>query len=603
MRELRSTLAVLLCLSTALVVGCVPVPTPTEVVLLPADTPVPAATATPTLTATPPPTATPTATSTPTPTPTPTPTLTATLTPTVVPSPTPTPVAVRYPWWNDSVFYEIRVRSFYDSNGDGIGDFNGLIQKLDYLNDGDPSTATDLGITGIWLMPIHPSPSTHGYDVTDYYGVNPQFGSMDDFRRLVDEAHRRGIRIITDLVVNHSSSQHPWFVRSQDPQSPYRDWYVWADADPGWKGPWGNQVWHPLNGGYYYAFFWEGMPDLNYTNPDVTAEMENVTRFWLEDVGIDGFRLDAIGSLIEEDSVAIETKASHDWFARYHKYYKGIRPDAMTIGEIWREDAVVVPWVSGKQVDLAFEFDLAFAMIASINEGNSARILETLESGTSRFPAGQYGTFLTNHDMPRVMTQLGRNPGKAKAAASLYLALPGVPFVYYGEEIGLRDVPADILDPSPMQWTGGPYGGFSDVTPWTPPDVDPAYNVAAETGDPNSLLSHYRRLISLRNSHAALRTGKLYLPTTSNQGLFACLRTTPDESILVLVNLTGSPIRQYQLLLVTSGLAEGEYGVVSLLGETPGEALTVVGPGRIVNYVPVPEIAPYATIMLLLQPK
>jgi glycosidase len=289
--------------------------------------------------------------------------------------------------------------------------------------------------------------------------------------------------------------------------------------------------------------------------------------------------------------------------ARYFDFYKGIKPDALTIGEVWRPDADVAPWVAGKQVDLAFEFDLAFAMIASVNEGNAAKMLEVLQWGTSQFPTGQYGTFLTNHDMPRVMTQVGRNPGKAKAAASLYLVLPGVPFVYYGEEIGLRDVPAHILDPSPMQWTGGPYGGFSDVAPWTPPDVDPTYNVAAEAQDPNSLLSHYRSLISLRNSHPALRTGKLFLPSTSNEGLFACLRVAPDESILVLVNLTGSPIRQYQLLLVTSALAKGEYGAVSLLGGTPGEALTVVGPGRIVNYVPVPEIAPYATMMLQLQPK
>jgi len=226
-----------------------------------------------------------------------------------------------------------------------------------------------------------------------------------------------------------------------------------------------------------------------------------------------------------------------------------------------------------------------------------------LNYGTSQFPTGQYGTFLTNHDMPRVMTQLGRDPGKAKAAASLYLALPGVPFVYYGEEIGLRDVPADVLDPSPMQWTGGPYGGFSDVAPWTPPDVDPAYNVAAEDQDPDSLLSHYRSLISLRNGHPALRTGELFLPLTFDKGLFACLRTTADESILVLVNLRGSPIRAYALSLKTSSLSQGEYVAVSLLGETPAAALTVDDSGRIASYVPVPEIAPYATLVLLLQPK
>jgi len=520
---------------------------------------------------------------------------------TALPSPAPTQAAANHPWWNDAVFYEIDLRSFYDSNGDGIGDFNGLIEKLDYLNDGDPNTNTDLGVTGIWLKPIHPSPSTHGYDVTDYYAVNPQYGSMDDFRRLVQEAHRRDIRVIIDLVLNHTSSQHPWFIQSRDAQSSYRDWYLWADVDPGWKGPWNNQVWYPLNGGYYYAFFWEGMPDLNYTNPEVTAEMENVTQFWLEDAGIDGFRLDAIGALIEEGTATTETKASHDWFANYFKFVKEVKPDAMTIGEVWNPDNVVVPWVTDKEVDLAFEFDLSAAMLASINEGNSTKILETLQSGTSQFPEGQYGTFLTNHDMKRVMDQLGGNPEKAMAAASLYFSIPGVPFVYYGEEIGMFD---EELRRLPMQWSAGQYAGFSDVAPWIMPNNNyTTFNVATETDDPGSMLSHYRRLISLRNNHPALRTGDLFLPSTNNQGLFACLRTTPDEFVLIIVNLTGSPIRDFKLFLASSPLHQGEYAPVSLLDGTPLATLTVLGNGHIGNYVPMPEIPPYATIMMQLQSK
>ena len=608
-RKLLCACGVVLCLALLPLMSCGPTPTPTPVP--PSPTPVPTNTPTPAPTFTPAPSATATSTWTPTPLPTATPTPTSTSTPThtatptatAAPSSTPTRVAAVHRWWNDAVFYEISVRSFYDSNGDGIGDFNGLIAKLDYLNDGNPKTTTDLGVTGIWLMPIHPSPSTHGYDVVDDYAVNPQFGSMDDFRRLVDEAHRRGIRVIIDLVLHNTSVQHPWFIESQDPQSPYRDWYIWADVDPGVLGAWNQKVWYELNGDYYHALFWEGMPDLNSANPDVTAELENVTRFWLTDVGIDGFRLDSLGALMRPGTESVNTQAQHDWFAKYFKFYKQVKPDAMTIGEVWREDAAVVPWVAGKQVDLAFEFDLSTAMLASINEGNSARILETLKSGTSQFPAGQYGTFLTNHDMARVMTQVGGNPEKAKAAASLYFALPGVPFVYYGEEIGLLGEAPDEQGRRPMQWTGGQYAGFSDVAPWKMPDVDPTYNVAAEAGDPGSLLSHYRALISLRNSHPALRTGKLFLPSTSNQGLFACLRTTPDESVLVLVNLTGSSIRQYQLLLVTSALAKGEYVPISLSGETPLAALTVVGPGRVLNYVPVPEIPPYGTIMMQLRSK
>ena len=538
----------------------------------------------------------PTATAVPSPTASPThlpPTATA------VPSPTATPVTASYTWWNDAVFYEIYVRSFYDSNGDGIGDLNGLTEKLDYLNDGDPTTTADLGITGIWLMPIHPSPSLHGYDVTDYYEVNPDYGTLDDFRRLVDEAHRRGIRVIIDLVINHSSNQHPWFVLSQDPQSAYRDWYIWADEDPSWKGAWDRQVWHALGGDYFYAFFWEGMPDLNYTNPDVTAEMENVTRFWLEEVGIGGFRLDAIGALIEEGSVTVETRASHDWFANYFKFYKEIKPEAMTIGEVWREDAVVVPWVANKEVDLAFEFDLSAAMIASVNEGNSGRLLETLRSGTSKFPKGQYGTFLTNHDMKRQMTQLGGDPEKAKAAASLYFALPGVPFINYGEEIGML---GEQNTQELMQWSVEPHVGFSSVKPWTTFDSNVAtYNVAAETGDPNSLLSHYRSLIALRSSHPALRTGDLRLLYSSNPGLFACLRTTPDEAVLAIVNLTGSPIREAQLSLLASPLSQGEYAATSLLDETPLNRMTVLEKGRIRDYTPVEEIPPYGTVMMLLE--
>lgn len=520
---------------------------------------------------------------------------------TAIPSLAPTHATASQPWWNDATFYEIDVRSFYDSNSDGIGDFHGLIEKLDYLNDGDPSTNSDLGITGIWLKPIHPSPSTHGYDVTDYYAVNPLYGTMDDFRRLLDEAHRRGIRVIIDLVINHTSNQHPWFIQSQEANSPYRDWYLWADVDPGWKGEWDKQVWYPLNGDYYYAVFWEGMPDLNYTNPDVTAEMENVTRFWLADVGIDGFRLDAIPGLIEVGPVTVDTKASHDWFENYFQFYKGIKPDAMTIGEVWSEDAKVVPWVANQEVDLAFDFDLAFAMIASINDGNSARILLKLSSGTSQFPKGQYGTFLANHDMHRVMDQIGGNPEKAKAAASLYFSLPGVPFMYYGEELGMSE---DGLIRVPMQWSGERYAGFSDVTPWETPDPDyPIFNVAVETGDPKSILSHYRTLISLRNSYPALRTGELSLLFTFNQGLFGCLRTTADESVLVIVNLTNAPVSDYKLSLSASALPQGEYAPISLLDETPLTTLTVLDNGRISNYLPIAEIPPYATIMIQLTSK
>jgi len=180
----------------------------------------------------------------------------------------PAPTADGNPWWNDAVFYEIFVRSFNDSNGDGIGDFNGITEKLDYLNDGDPNTTADLGVTGIWLMPIFPSPSYHGYDVTDFYGVNPQYGTMEDFKKLLAEAHKRGIRIIIDMALNHTSDQHPWFKEAKkDVNSKYRDWYIWSETDPNYKGPWNERVWHPSTTGFYYGIFEAFMPDLNYNNP------------------------------------------------------------------------------------------------------------------------------------------------------------------------------------------------------------------------------------------------------------------------------------------------------------------------------------------------
>ena len=236
-----------------------------------------------------------------------------------------------------------------------MGDLNGLIGKLDYLNDGDPATASDLGITGIWLMPIMASPSYHGYDVTDYYQVNPEYGINEDFKRLIEEAHQRGIRVIIDLVLNHTSSEHPWFIESQDPDSPKRDWYVWSDEEPQGKG------WHPgVNGGYYYGYFGEHMPDLNYKNPAVTEEMHKVVRFWLEEMGADGFRLDAVKYLYEDGKRIEHTPATHEWLKDFNEFYKGIDPQAFTVGEVWDDSGTAAKYV-GDELDATFDFGLAEA--------------------------------------------------------------------------------------------------------------------------------------------------------------------------------------------------------------------------------------------------
>ena len=288
--------------------------------------------------------------------------------PTLTPQPpTPSPQSpTSTNWWNDTVFYEVFVRSFYDSDGDGVGDINGLIERLDYLNDGDPTTTDDLGITGIWLMPIMESPSYHGYDVVDYYKVDEEYGTEEDFKRLMAEADKRGIKVIVDLVLNHTSAQHPWFTEARaDESGENRDWYVWEEENPGWRGPEGQQVWHGSPTGYYYGVFWDQMPDLNLTNEQTTAEMQDIARYWIEDMGVDGFRLDAIKHLIEEGQKQTNTESTHAWMQDFHVVYKEANPDAFAIGEVWSPTFEVVKYI-GDEVDAAFEFDLAQAILGGV---------------------------------------------------------------------------------------------------------------------------------------------------------------------------------------------------------------------------------------------
>ena len=349
------------------------------------------------------------------------------------------------------MFYEIFVRSFYDSDGDGIGDINGLIEKLDYLNDGDPDTRDDLGVTGIWLMPVMVSPSYHGYDVVDYYQVDPDYGTNEDIKRLVSEAHQRGMRVIVDFVMNHTSTQHPWFKESRNPDSDKRDWYVWSDENPGYRGPSGQVVWHQDPSGYYYALFWGGMPDLNYENPAVTDAILEAARFWLEEMDVDGFRLDAIKHIVEEGQVQENSSSTHEWLENFHTFYKNIDPNFFTVGEAWTQTRQVVDY-TGDEVDIAFQFDLAEDLINSANFGIAPTYYKTLQTIYDSFPPNQYATFLTNHDQNRVMSQLDGDETKAKLAASILLTGPGVPFLYYGEEIGLIGVKPDEDIRLPMQW-------------------------------------------------------------------------------------------------------------------------------------------------------
>jgi alpha-amylase len=517
--------------------------------------------------------------------------LTSTQTP---PPPTPLPATAQATesapesgpaaWWRDAVFYEIFVRSFNDSNGDGIGDFNGIIQKLDYIQ--------SLGVNALWLMPIHPSPSYHGYDVLNYYAVNPQYGTLDDFKALLAEAHRRDIKIIIDLVLNHTSSRHPFFVdANNNPESKYREWYVWSNE--------GGDRWHQGNAGYYYGYFWGGMPDLNYNNPEVTAQMEAVTRYWLTDIGVDGFRIDAVKHLLEEGTKLENTETTHAWLKGYYTFYKSVNPETYTLGEVYGAGAFLATKYT-EQTDQIFNFELASGFVNSV-QGESNTGLNGAWSFTLKdIRDGNYATFLTNHDQNRVMSVFNGDMQKAKLAAVLLLTSPGTPFLYYGEEIGMQGKKPDEDIRLPMQWNVDANAGFTTGTPWRAPFANyTEVNVAAQEADPTSLLNTYRALAQLRNTHPALRGGDIAILDTDNSGVFAMLRTDGTEHFLVLLNLKGEPISDYALTLAETFLPDGAFTLISQLDSTPAAGLTVVN-GKFAGYQPLAELPPYQAYIFAL---
>lgn len=494
-------------------------------------------------------------------------------------------------WWSNAVFYEIFARSFNDSDGNGIGDFNGITQKLDYLE--------GLGITVVWLMPIFPSPSYHGYDVTDYYSVNPQYGTMDDFKNLLAEAHKRNIRIIIDLVINHTSDKHPWFKEAKkDPTSIHRDWYIWRDTDPKYVGPWGERVWHPSTTGFYYGIFEAFMPDLNYKNPAVTAEMKKIAYFWLTDVGVDGFRLDAAKHLIEEGTLQQNTEATHLWYQ--NEFYPAIKADnheAMTVGEVFGDGLnTIANYIKNDQFDLAFNFQLAGSFLESASTGKASYISNTIKVSGKAIPNHQYATFLTNHDQERTMSQLGGDINKAKIASFLMLTSPGTPFIYYGEEIGMQGKKPDENIRLPMQWSADEFAGFSTAKPWRIPNNNyTQVNIEAQTGDINSLLEHYRALIKLRKQHPALYGNEITLIDAHNPGIFSSLRTSSEEKILILANLTGQTISDYSLELNKEVWGKDAQTVVILFGQQ--QAADLAGSGNL-SYQPFARLAPYESYII-----
>ncbi len=486
-------------------------------------------------------------------------------------------------WHRDAVFYEVFVRSFFDANGDGVGDLKGLAAKLDYLNDGDPATASDLGVTALWLMPICPSPSYHGYDVTDYYGVNPDYGTMDDFKNLAAEAHKRGMRVILDLVLNHTSSQHPDFIAAADDRHPKHGWYVWKASRPsGWSQPWtsGSQaesVWHQLRAGeYYYGLFYDGMPDLNFANPAVQDEMIRVAKHWLA-AGADGFRLDAVRYLVETGpgNGQMDTAETHAYLARFCRELKQFRPDCYLVGEIWTDLGTVATYLgSPQELDAAFNFDLAGAVVGGVRDRNFGYIDATQQVTRETYPRDAADAlFLTNHDMDRIASLYGPNPGKLKLAASVLLTLPATPYLYYGEEIGMPGTKPDENIRKPMLWSSGDNAGFSSARPWNAPArVRPGTNVQDESADPVSILNHYRRLIRLRRDHVALRRGAYVPVRLENKNLYAYLRAHESQKLLVVHNFSDQPQpapalpADLQLAVrfdLTSGAAAAEIGALA----------------------------------------
>ena len=527
------------------------------------------------------------------------------------------PAAGARPWWQTTVFYQIYPRSFADSSGDGIGDLPGITGRLDYLR--------DLGIGAIWLSPHYPSPLLDcGYDVADYTGVAPEYGTLDDFKRFLDAAHQRDIRVVLDLVLNHTSDQHSWFQDARrGRQQPHHDWYVWHPGRDGgppnnWTSVFGGSAWEfvPELGLYYYQYFLKQQPDLNWRNPAVKQAMFAAARFWL-DLGVDGFRLDAIGAIFEDptltdhaaqmsqrDLFALMALASSDeqrrqvdaqWRLMYqrqvdqpgvHALMSELRtvidayPDAMLVGET---DDIAYMGDGHNELHLVFNFPLM-----QTNRLTPAWVRANQASRLAALPPGGWPcNTLGNHDSPRVYSRFGdgrHDASLARLSAALALTLPGTPFLYNGEEIGMSDLLLDDIGQfrdllglqlyrmaheefglpapfavaqaarhgrdkcrTPMQWTSAPQTGFCppDVRPWLPvnPNAAQGVNVADQTDDPASLLNFYRRLLAVRRQTPALHAGADVPLHESADGYLAFLRRldAPQASCLVALNMTDQP--------------------------------------------------------------
>jgi alpha-glucosidase len=479
------------------------------------------------------------------------------------------------------VIYQIYPRSFMDSDGDGVGDLPGVLRRLDHL--------TWLGMDALWLSPVYPSPmADFGYDVSDYTGVDPLFGTLGDLDRLVAAAHERGLRVLLDWVPNHTSDQHPWFQASRSSRDdPKRDWYVWRDPRPG-GGPPSNWIdytgrsswrWDERTGQYYYRAFTDAQPDLNWRNPEVQAAMFDTLRFWLRR-GVDGFRIDVLSLLVEDDQLRdnppnpgyrpgedfpfmrelsvwnVDRPETRELAGRIRAVVDEFGDDRVLLAELVLplEQTVAYYGADGDGIQVPFNFELLTAA------WDARGIAGYVDRYLAAVPEGGWPNWvLGNHDTPRVASRVG--PAQARVAAMLLLTLPGTPVLYQGDELGLEDVPVppdQVRDPithlipgrgrdperSPMPWDAGPGAGFSGGRPWLPlGEANRARHVAGQRDDPGSMLSLHRRLLRLRHRSPALRGGA-YQPVEAGGDVLAYRRTGPGgERWLVALNLGPRPAR------------------------------------------------------------
>ena len=488
-------------------------------------------------------------------------------------------------WYKDAVFYEVHVRAFCDSNGDGTGDFRGFAQKLDYLQ--------DLGVNTIWLLPFYPSPlKDDGYDISDYANVHPAYGTLEDFQFVLDEAHRRGMRVLTEMVMNHTSDQHPWFQEArQSKNNPRRDWYVWSDTPDPYRqariifidSELSNWAWDPVSKSYYWHRFFSHQPDLNYDNPAVREEMWNLMKFWL-DKGVDGFRVDAVPYLVEREGTNCENlPETHQILKDLHTRLAENYPNRFLLAEAnqWPHDAIAY-FGRGDECDMAFHFPLMPRMFMAIRLEDRKPIIDIMQRTPPIPDSCQWGLFLRNHDeltlemvtdderdylydeyamdkgarlnlgiRRRLAPLLENDRRRIELMNGLLMSLPGTPIIYYGDEIGMGDN-IHLGDRNgvrtPMQWNTGWNAGFSGADPeqlYFPLLSNPLYgyqtvNVDAQRRSPHSLLSWMKQIIRVRKSTQAFGRGTLEFLASPNHRVLAYVREFGKDKILIVNNLSNS---------------------------------------------------------------